>query len=242
MSPAWCLKQHVVNWSHGQIGIEPVQLDNDSMMGGEFSARGGCRAGASEQGIVDMPVSLRIWEIGQNERRLYDQLTDNRAIDRIGAALALTQQDIMRLPVDRDDIDLYRTTPVTPNPLRHKAQRLGISLHVNPHARQFLPGGAPDKRAQVALDRWHHPLWPIVHVRTVRVDEAEIEAKKRIAQVIAPAFGAILLCRGNRGRDAPLDQFEFVELGQVGRQVTLADLPPLPWDTLDTGMQQTTLF
>ena len=56
MSPAWCLKQHVVNWSHGQIRIEPIQIDNDSMMGGEFSARGGCRAGTREDRVVDMPV------------------------------------------------------------------------------------------------------------------------------------------------------------------------------------------
>src|SRR4051794_13991406 len=96
-------------------------------------------------------------------------------------------------------------------------------LLLNPGARKLLPGRAANKRAQVAFDRRHNPLRLIVYIRAVWIDEAEIEAKKGVPQVIAPALRAILECGWNRGGYTSLDQLELVKLRQVGREVTLAD-------------------
>jgi hypothetical protein len=71
--------------------VELVQLDNDAVMGGEFSAGRGCRAGASEQRIMHLPVGPLLGQIGQHQRRLRDQLTDDRPIDCISAPLALAE-------------------------------------------------------------------------------------------------------------------------------------------------------
>ena len=57
-------------------------------MGGKFLACGGRHAGAGEDRIVDMPVDAAIGKIVQHQRRLCNEFTDNRPVNRLGPPFA----------------------------------------------------------------------------------------------------------------------------------------------------------
>ena len=55
------------------------------------------------------------------------------------------------------------------------------------------------------------------------VDKAEVEAKERVAQMVAALARSMLLRRGDGHRQPPLDIAHILERAQIRRQVYIAD-------------------
>jgi hypothetical protein len=56
----------------------------------------------------------------------------------------------------------------------------------------------------------------------MRIKKAKIEAEKGVAQMIPPLLRPIAQHRTDRDRHTPLDQFEILQLFQIGREMVLA--------------------
>ena len=91
--------------------------------------------------------------------------------------------------------------------LRDQRQATGAHLGAYPVTTQVLEGGGSHKGAKLLADALpEHVDQVLFHQIQVGIDEAEIETKIGIGQVIAAVATGGTSIRGNRGWDAALNQ------------------------------------
>src|SRR5688572_20360593 len=95
---------------------------------------------------MDTPSFTPIGKVSQHKRLfLIDQFPNDLFIDGIGSPLALAEQDITGLPIDRNHIGLHLAAPVTADRVRREPERTTLALIDDPLPRQLFPCGLADK-------------------------------------------------------------------------------------------------